>query len=123
MKKLALFTTLVLASSVASAGFKEVSTHQSGGFRHSANNVISVAKALDSSDKDVVTLEGKIIKQIDDDEFLFSDGSAQIKVEIDSHIWGNLEVTSQDRLRITGIIDKDFAQTADLDVTEVIKID
>ena len=43
---------------------------------------ISVKQALSAADNSMITLVGNITQQIDDDEFWFTDGTGQIKIEI-----------------------------------------
>lgn len=124
MKKLAVLGTLLFASSIAMADFQPANnTGSTGGFKSDATAVISVAKAKSTADKSVVTLQGKIVKQVDEDEYIFTDGTAEMKVEIDQHIWRGVDVNSQNTLRITGIIDNDVMEKTTLDVTEVVKLD
>lgn len=116
MKKLTLLGTLLFASSVAMAGFQQSPAVSQGA------NVISVSKALSAKDKSVIVLEGNIQRQIDEDEFIFTDGTATIKVEIDEHVWRGVDVSSQDKIRLIGIVDKDIGRNAELEVTEVQKL-
>ncbi|PJG82085.1 NirD/YgiW/YdeI family stress tolerance protein [Caviibacterium pharyngocola] len=111
MKKLTLLGTLLFASSVAMAGFQQ-----------NVGNVIPVSQALSAADKSVVVIEGSIVKQVDDDKFIFADNTGSMKVEIEDHVWRGLNVTPQDKLRLIGISDKDFGRNAKLEVTEVQKI-
>lgn len=72
---------------------------------------ISVKQALSARDDSYVTVEGSIISQIDNDEYLFGDASGQIRVEIDQHIWRGQHVTPQHKLRLYGEIDKEWNKT------------
>ncbi|MDO4697065.1 MAG: NirD/YgiW/YdeI family stress tolerance protein [Pasteurellaceae bacterium] len=74
-------------------------------------HTMSVQQALSARDDSYVTLEGKILSQIDDDEYLFGDATGQIRVEIDQHIWRGQNVTTQNKLRLYGEIDKEWNKT------------
>lgn len=119
MKKLTLATLLALATSTAFAGFNG---HQAqGGFQQAATQVMSVKQALSAKDNSQVALVGKITQQIDVDEYLFTDGSAQIKVEIKHRVWNGLNVGPQDKIRISGKLDNDAFEKAEVEVYRIEK--
>ena len=78
-------------------------------------------QALSAKDNSMVTLVGKITQQIDDDEYLFTDGSAQIKVEIKNRVWNGLNVGPQDKIRISGKLDNEAFERAEVEVYSVEK--
>ena len=81
MKKFALAPLLALSTSVAFAGFNG-NTAQ-GGFQGSnQGQQLTVKQALSAKDNSMITLVGNITQQIDGDEYLFTDGTDQIKLEI-----------------------------------------
>ncbi|MES0885339.1 YgiW/YdeI family stress tolerance OB fold protein [Roseibium sp. SCP14] len=53
---------------------------------------------------DEIIVEGKLIKQVDDETFLFDDGSGQILLEVDRDI-SNLTVSDTDNVRVFGRYD------------------
>lgn len=53
---------------------------------------------------DEIIVEGKLVKQVDDETFLFDDGSGQILLEVDRDI-SNLTVSATDNVRIFGRYD------------------
>lgn len=75
------------------------------------SNQISVKQALSARDDSYVTIEGSIVSQVDDDEYIFADTTGQIRVEIDNHIWRGQNVTAQDKLRLYGEIDNEWNKT------------
>ncbi|WP_114892094.1 YgiW/YdeI family stress tolerance OB fold protein [Haemophilus haemolyticus] len=120
MKKFALATILALSTASAFAGFNGNNT-PNGGFKSGAQSVITVKQALNAADNSMVTLVGNISQQIDDDEFLFTDGTAQIKVEIKRRAWNGLEVGPNDKIRINGKLDNEAFEKAEIEVYRVEK--
>lgn len=120
MKKLTLATLLAIATSTAFAGFNG-NTAQ-GGFKQGAGQVISVKQALSEKDNSMVTLVGSITQQIDNDDYLFTDGSAQIKVEIKDRVWNGLNVGPQDKIRISGKLDNEAFEKAEVEVYSIEKV-
>lgn len=120
MKKLTLTAILAIATSSAFAGFND-NTGTQGGFQQPVAEVISVKQALSAKDNSMVTLVGNITQQIDDDEFLFTDGTAQIKVEIKRRAWNGLDVGPNDKIRINGKLDNEAFEKAEIEVYRVEK--
>ncbi|QLB20673.1 hypothetical protein A6B43_03615 [Vespertiliibacter pulmonis] len=118
MKKFILFTSVLTLSTISFAN---------GGFQSQPQNVISqnmaikdVNSALNAKDNTPVTLVGSIIKQIDDDEYLFKDNSGTIQIEVDKKAWNGQTITPQDTIEIRGKIDKDRSKI-EIEVYQVIK--
>ncbi|QIW16509.1 TIGR00156 family protein [Pasteurellaceae bacterium RH1A] len=85
-----------------------------------SNTVVTIAQAKTFNDDSIVLLEGNIVRQIDNDEFIFRDATGEIKIEVEDHAWNGLNVTPQDKIRIQGKLDKEWNK-ADLDVFRVEK--
>ena len=116
MKKFALATIFALATTSAFAGFNGGNTQ--GGFQQATPSAISVKQALSAADNSMITLVGNITQQIDDDEFWFSDGTGQIKVEIERHVWNGLNVGPQDKIRVYGKLDNEAFEKGRAELTE-----
>ena len=120
MKKLALATLLALSTSAAFAGFNGNTVE--GGFQGgNQGQQLTVKQALSAADNSVVTLVGNITQQIDNDEYLFTDGTARIKVEIKNRVWNGLNVSENDKIRITGKLDNEAFEKAEVEVFSVEK--
>lgn len=67
--------------------------------------VVKVAELLQDSsmfsEKEVV-VEGQLVRQLNKDTFIFSDGSAEIQVELDDDIHVNQTINTTTRLRLFG---------------------
>ncbi len=110
MKKI-LYTTLgLLISGAAGAAFVGDEAR-----------VSTVAEALKMRDDAPVVLEGNIQKQITKDKYAFTDKTGEITVEIDREDWRGVDVTPQDKVRLTGELDKDWFRTeVDVDTVQII---
>ncbi|QPB42537.1 YgiW/YdeI family stress tolerance OB fold protein [Rodentibacter haemolyticus] len=121
MKKLTLAALLAIATSTAFAGFNSNTNNAQGGFQQVTARPISVKQALSAKDNSIVTLVGNITQQIDDDEYLFNDGTANIKIEVKNRVWNGLNVGPQDKIRITGKLDNEAFEKAEVEVFSVEK--
>ena len=70
----------------------------------------------------MITLVGNITQQIDDDEFWFTDGTGQIKVEIERHVWNGLNADPSDKVKVYGKLDNEAFEKADLEVLRIEKV-
>ena len=120
MKKFALAAILALSTTSAFAGFNG-NTTPNGGFQSDTQSAISVKQALKAADNSMITLEGNITQQIDDDEFWFTDGTGQIRVEIERQVWNGLNVGPNDKIRIFGKLDNEVFDRAELEVLRIEK--
>lgn len=116
MKKLALATLLALSTSAAFAGFNG-NTAQGG----NQGQQLTVKQALSAKDNSMITLVGNITQQIDGDEYLFTDGTDQIKLEIKNRVWNGLNVGPQDKIRVYGKLDNEMFEKPELEVISVEK--
>ena len=111
MKKFALATLLALSTSAVFAS--------NTGFQ---GQQLTVKQALSGQDGSVISLVGNITQQINNDEYLFTDGADQIQVEIKNRAWRGLNVGPQDKIRISGKLDNDNFQRPEVEVFSVEKV-
>lgn len=114
MKKMLGLSALVLALAACSNTQQTNTTAQQPTFGANSNTaaVVSVKQALAANDDSYVTVEGRILNKVGDDEYMFSDGTAQIRVEIEDEVWGSQTVSSDNnRVRLYGEIDKELHKT------------
>lgn len=88
--------------------------------------VITVLEAKKMNDKSIITLEGYIIKQVSDDEFIFRDNSGEIKIDIDDNVmikFANAKITPNTLVRIYGSLDKELLEETKADIfkLEILK--
>ncbi|MXN88155.1 YgiW/YdeI family stress tolerance OB fold protein [Pasteurella canis] len=125
MKKLiALMSVLAVSSAaVAQGGFapKHDGKQSKGGFYDSASVVKTVKDALNSADKTPVIIEGYIVKQIDDDEFVFRDVAGnEIQLDVSNRAWRGQTIQPTDKISIQGYVDKEWNRT-EIDVKDISK--
>lgn len=125
MKKFTLLSTMIAsftAANIASAdGFQGNNTaYQAGGFNQS-EQVSRVAEAKNGYDDQFVVLQGKIVKQVGGDEYLFRDASGEITLEIDHEDWHGVNVSPNDEIRVYGEIDKSWRTQVDVHRVEKVQ--
>lgn len=77
--------------------------------------------ALEGKDRSIVMLEGNITKQVNDDEYTFVDNTGSIKLEIHRGAWKGKMITPKDKVRIEGVLDKQW-EVPEVKVKRVQKI-
>ena len=113
---------LVLTYSAASMAGFNVNTPNTGGFKGPGLSVVSVDQALKMSDDTAVVLEGKIEKSLGNEEYIFTDSTGSVTVEIDDDNWRGVTVTPQDTIVIKGEVEKDMFKTEiEVDAIELKK--
>ncbi|WP_257284844.1 NirD/YgiW/YdeI family stress tolerance protein [Endozoicomonas sp. SESOKO1] len=118
-----LFPALLLSTSVLAAppqsqsGFTGQVVQQ--GFNGPFQGINSVEMALNASDDAHVVMTGHISASIGEEWYQFVDQTGSITVEIDHDKWMGLSISPETRITIYGEVDKEFAQTATIDVKRV----
>jgi uncharacterized protein (TIGR00156 family) len=123
MGKKLIATTFLIASFVSApviAQFQGVSS--AGGYTGpgSMNRANSVAAILKNPvDDQRVTLRGNITRHIGGDKYMFSDGTGEIRVDIDDHQFPPQPINEKTAVEIVGEVDTDFMQFSEIDVKSV----
>lgn len=109
-------TALGVTGSAMADGFNNNTQLQtSGGFNNPLT--ISTVEQAKQMNKDAwVTLQGKIVKQIGEEDYLFRDNTGDINIEIDHKYWQGRTVTPDDIIQITGEVDTHRFKPIDIDV-------
>lgn len=82
-----------------------------------AKSPSTVAEILKNPiDDQEVSLQGKLLKKLSSDKYLFSDGTGEIIVEIDNDDFPDQKVFENTVVQISGEIEKDFLVTPEIDV-------
>lgn len=80
----------------------------------------SVAEILKNpGDNQVVVLQGHIIKNIGKKKYIFSDGTAEIRVEIDARHMPTQPIDQKTKVQLTGEVETEFMQSPEIDVDPV----
>lgn len=72
------------------------------------NDVLKIKNVLKMNNGCIIIVKGHILKQIGEKEFLFSDGTDEIKVKIDDNLWTNFTVTAKTEVILKGKLNKDL---------------
>lgn len=113
MKKIFLtLVALIASANMAKAQFEGPS----------ANSLAptTVQNALQMNDDAKVVLEGNIVNSLGDEKYTFKDASGEVTVEIDDEDWRGVKVTPEDKVEISGEVDKDRYKPTKIDVDKVI---
>lgn len=129
MKKLALLVIagcLVSSSCLArESGYTDTKSYKPGFVGPDATDEMTVKYILTRGHDDMrVILKGKLIKRISGDEYLFSDGTGEITVEIDAEDMPNEAITPSSLIKLYGEIDKEHFHhriKVDVNAVELIK--
>jgi uncharacterized protein (TIGR00156 family) len=63
-----------------------------------------------------VILRGKLIRQVSTDKYIFSDGSREIRVDIDRKLFPARPIAATTQVEIVGEVEKDFLESLEIDV-------
>lgn len=112
------FRTLVALA--AGAGLLAIGATASAQYVGPTNTPIykTIGEVLKSGvDDSPVQLEGYLVKRVSKDKYIFSDGSAEIRVEIDDkHFPTASAVNEKTLVQIRGEVEKDFLKSPEIDV-------
>ena len=128
MRYILTFLLLACLAIPAQAAFRgsHADGQKNGGFSGPVSGAMAEtvkdAKALPDDAR--VVLTGNIISQLagSKDEYIFKDATGEIQVEISPKIFRGLDITPDDRVRISGKIDKDMGREPEIDVKLLEKI-
>lgn len=70
----------------------------------------------DPQDDQTVTLRGRILEQVGDEKYAFTDETGQIRVEIDDEVFPRRQITPETEVEIYGEVEDDFLQDPEIDV-------
>ena len=109
--------------SILALTFASLSLVYAVGFQDNNLSKTSVANALKMSNNSYVTVEGNIIKRVSDDKDLFKDSTGSMTVEIDNEKWNGITVNPQDKLELSGEIEKKMTSVMlDVDIVKKAEV-
>lgn len=68
-----------------------------------------------------VVFQGYLLKKVGNEKYIFTDGTAEIRVEIDNDIFPNVAVGAKTKVEIKGEVEKDFLESPEIDV-DIIQV-
>ena len=93
---------------------------QGGGFT-GERQIVTVQQALRFRDDTPVILQGRIVRALGREKYLFEDSTGTIVIEIDHDKWRGLTVGPEDRVEISGEVDKN-RHRVEIDVDRIRKL-
>lgn len=93
---------------------------EDGGYTGPGLEPVTVVEAKSLRNNTPVVLTGIIERYLGDEEYLFTDDTGSIIVEIDDNLWRGLSVGAEDTVEITGEVDKGFTKI-EIDVSRITK--
>jgi Uncharacterized conserved protein len=102
---------LTLSGAVYAAdGFKGPS--QKGGFTGPSREFmqVKVAELEDLRDDTRVSLTGNITERVGDDDFIFTDGTGTVVLDVDDEAWYGLSIGPENTVTVYGKLDKGFTK-------------
>jgi uncharacterized protein (TIGR00156 family) len=114
---IAMLATIASFSSATEAVAQYVGPSSNPGYK-------SVSDVLRNPVDDMeVQLEGTLSRKVGKNKYMFSDGVAEIRVEIDSkHFPASSPISEKTRVRLHGDVEKDFMESPEIDVKQVTVI-
>jgi len=86
----------------------------------SEKKITSVSDAIEhGKDDSYIQLEGKILRQVGGEKYIFADETGEIRVEIDNDVF-SVPVNEDTMVQIRGEFEKDFLQSPEIDVDAII---
>ncbi|MBE3025766.1 hypothetical protein GQ37_000730 [Janthinobacterium sp. BJB1] len=67
-------------------------------------------------DDQAVVLRGHLLRKVGNEKYTFSDGTAEIRVEIDNKVFMNRKIDARTLVEIRGEVEKDFMESPEIDV-------
>jgi len=109
--------TLALgAAALAQAQYSGPSTARTD----AAPRYASVADVIKQPVDDArLVLQGKLIRKVGKEKYLFSDGTGEIRVEIEEEDFPTVNVDANTRVMIEGEVEKEFLQSPEIDVKRI----
>lgn len=120
MKKILSISALALIIGLNGISIAAAQPTARGGYTGPTIAASTVEQAKTFSDDTPVVLTGKIIKNLGDEKYQFSDATGTITLDIDNDDWNGVMVNENDTVEIRGEVDKDMFNL-EIDVDQVIK--
>ena len=111
--------SIVLAAvAIAAVGAPLAHAQYTGPSEHKAPKTVSEILKSGVDDQDV-TLTGTLLRKVSNDKYIFSDGTGEIRVEIDAEDFPNAPVSDKSKVTLRGEIEKDFMRSVEIDVDAI----
>lgn len=81
------------------------------------NTVAAVLK--NPVDDQAVVLRGFLTKKVGNEKYLFSDGTGEIRVDIDNKRFAGQKIDEKTKVELHGEVEKDFLESPEIDVDSI----
>lgn len=108
--------TLALGTALAQAQYSGPSTAKSAAAPHYSSVADVIKQPVDDAR---LVLQGKLIRKVGKEKYLFSDGTGEIRVEIEEEDFPAVNVDANTNVRIEGEVEKEFLQSPEIDVKRI----
>ncbi len=121
LKRSVLLMVAALSAGVAASAYAQYQGPGSKAAKAAARGPLnSVADVLQRGrDDQQVTLTGHVVKKVGWEKYLFRDASGSIRIEIDDDVMPAEPFDDKTRVEISGEVEKDFLQSAEIDVKAI----
>ncbi|MGL5029882.1 MAG: NirD/YgiW/YdeI family stress tolerance protein [Aeromonas sp.] len=82
---------------------------------------VSVSQVKSQPDDAWVTMQGKLVKRLGEDNFMFRDATGEMMVEVDDDAWRGQDISPNDTVKINGEVDKEW-NNIKVDVSSLSKV-
>jgi uncharacterized protein (TIGR00156 family) len=82
--------------------------HRGGGFSGPGPGLSTAKQAASMWDDSPVTMEGRLVRNLGGEHYLFQDNSGTITVEIDPECWQGQTITPDDQVLVEGEVDAEW---------------
>lgn len=113
------FAAILLAASFSLATMPAHAQYSGPTALVTQNTVGAVLK--NPIDDQQVVLRGYLTRQVSKEKYMFSDGTGEIRVDIDDKYMRGLQINDKTKVELHGEVEKDFLESPEIDV-DVIRI-
>ena len=84
-------------------------------------NYKNVAEILKNPvDDTVVVLSGHLLRKVGKEKYIFSDGTGEIRVEVDAKYFPATPISEKTKVQINGEVEKEFMSSPEIDVKALV---
>jgi uncharacterized protein (TIGR00156 family) len=117
MKRILLLAAISSAAFISAASIDASAQFVGSGNPATAETKWTVAEILKNGiDDQRVVIRGNVLRRLYGDKYMFSDGTGEIRVDIDQEEWPKEPVTDKTTVELIGKIDTEWSRPTEIDV-------
>jgi len=114
------FLSYAVAAAAIFAGAEAIAgNHNGANHGNTAKQLSKVSDVQNMADDSMVYVQGYIIENLGDENYVFQDDSGKINVEIDDDLMKNASIAPEAVVWIAATVDKDTGQPVSLEAEEI----